>query len=113
MTDFFKWIKQYIKLCFVGLSGTIVQLISFNVFRNFMSVSPAVCLAISLAIINNFYFHGRITFKKKEFSIRELMGRSGLIFIVYQILMVYLQMEWLKITLEWIGPSRFHENLMM
>lgn len=107
------WLKRYIKLCLVGFSGTIVQLVSYNLFRGFMSASWAAFFAIALAIINNFYFHGRITFQKKGFSIKELWGRAGLTFVIYQTCMVFLQIEWLKTTIEWIGPSRLHENIMM
>ena len=107
------FIKQYIKLCLVGFSGTIVQFTFFNLFRTFMSVSHALCFAIMLAIINNFYFHGRVTFRKKDFSIRRLIGREGMIFVVYQILMIYLQVQWLQWTIQWIGASALHENLMM
>lgn len=106
-------IKRYIKLCLVGLSGTLVQLISFNLFRNVMSASWAVFFAIGLAIINNFYFHGRITFQKQGFSIKELWGKTGVRFISYQILMLLLQIEWLKTTVALLGPSRLHENIMM
>jgi dolichol-phosphate mannosyltransferase len=107
------FIKQYIKLCLVGFSGTIVQFSFFNLFRTFMSVSHALVFAIMLAIINNFYFHGRVTFSKKNFSLRRIMGREGMIFVLYQILMILLQVQWLNWTVAWIGPSPLHENLMM
>jgi len=106
-------IKQYIKLCVVGFSGTIVQFISFNLLRTMMSASSAIFFAILLAIINNFYFHGRVTFKKRGFVFTDLFTRIGFIFVIYQSLMVFLQIEWLKWTVWWIGPSRLHENIMM
>jgi putative flippase GtrA len=106
-------IKQYIKLCLVGFSGSIVQFLSFNIFRNMMSASLAILFAILLAIVNNFYFHGRITFKKKGFVLADLFRRMGFIFVTYQSMMVFLQVEWLKWGILWTGSSRFHENLMM
>lgn len=107
------FIKQYIKLCLVGFSGAIVQFVSFNLFRNMMSASMAILFAILLAIINNFYFHGRITFQKKGFAFTDLFRRMGFIFVTYQSMMVFLQVEWLKWSVLCIGSSRLHENLMM
>jgi dolichol-phosphate mannosyltransferase len=107
------FLKQYIKLCLVGLSGTIVQFTAFNLFRGFMSSSFALCFAIMLAIVNNFYFHGRVTFRAKSFSLSRIWAKEGWIFIIYQILMIDLQIHWLKWSLQWIGPSALHENMMM
>lgn len=109
----FCFLKQYMKLCLVGFSGTIVQFCAFNLFRKWMPISYALCFAIMLAILNNFYLHGRITFQKKNFSLSQIWAREGALFIFYQIGMIYLQVQWLRYSLQCIGPSVAHENLMM
>ena len=106
-------IKQYLTLCFVGASGVIVQFCAYNLLRCICSASLALIIAIMLAIANNYYFHGKVTFKGYGYTFWDILSRKGLIFVGYQLIMILLQVEWLKITTSFIGKSALHENMMI
>lgn len=107
------FIKQYLKLCFVGVSGVVVQFCAYNLLRYICSPSLALIIAIILAIANNYYFHGKVTFKGHGYTFWDIFSRKGLVFVVYQLIMILLQVEWLKITTAFIGKSALHENMMI
>jgi len=61
--------QKLVKVMVVGGVGTLVQLISFNLFRAGLSLALAQNLSIELAIISNFILNNIWTFKERSWSL--------------------------------------------
>lgn len=102
-------ISQLIKMCMVGSIGMLVQFICFNLLRHFISPVLALQLAILFAILTNYYAHGHLTFAQGAY----LLSRKGMLFVLYSVLMLVLQGEWLALGIFLIGSSPIKENIIM
>ena len=108
-----KMIMQYLRLCVVGATGMLVQVVCFNLFRLWLSPVWSIQLAISLAIITNFYAHGRFTFSDQALGWKSIFSYKGLLFLSYSLLMLFLQGQWLNCGVLYFGRSALVENAMM
>lgn len=63
-------VKTLIKFCLVGLSGTVVDFIFYNLFILLLGFAPATAKAFSteIAIVNNFAWNNIWTFKYRQTS---------------------------------------------
>ena len=109
----FQMIRQFFKMCVVGLSGMAVQFVTYNILRSFFSPLWAGQIAILISTVNNFYFHGRVTFKHQGFYFSHLVSRSGYLFLFYSLIMIILQGQWLKWTTYYLGHGVLLENALM
>lgn len=102
-------LPQLIKMCLVGSIGMMVQFISFNLLRLYLSPLWAVQTSIILAILTNFYAHGHLTFAQGG----GIFSRRGCLFLLYSLLMLFLQGQWLVFGIALIGASQIKENIIM
>jgi len=66
--------RQFFKYCLVGISGTLIDLISLYIFVEYVGIAiiPAAVLSFLLAVTNNFTFNKKWTFKSKSRNIKKL-----------------------------------------
>jgi dolichol-phosphate mannosyltransferase len=105
-------LKNYFKMCLVGLSGAFVQFGVFNLMRHMVSPTHAMQFAVTSAIISNFIFNNKFTFKDNEIREANLLKRF-FIFSSYSFLMVMLQSSWMHFAVRHIGQSFWFENLFV
>jgi len=54
--------RKFISFCFVGVSGAIIELASFNVFFLFLAFTPSKIISLFLALSLNFTINRNVTF---------------------------------------------------
>ena len=107
-----KWVQNFrhlIKMCVVGSAGLMVQLISYNLLRYGLSPVWAVQCSIILATITNFYAHGHITFTQGG----AIWSKRGRLFLIYSLVMLFLQGQWLRLGIFCFGTQPMTENLII
>lgn len=109
----FQSLKGYLKMCMVGLSGAVVQILVYNLLRQSWSPLSAVKVAMIAAIINNFVLNHRFTFKEIEFTSFYHKLKSLVLFIGYSILMIGVQSYWLDLGLIYLGAGPMKENITL
>jgi dolichol-phosphate mannosyltransferase len=102
-------LPQLIKMCLVGSIGMMVQFISFNLLRFYLSPLWAVQTSIIFAILTNFYAHGRLTFAQGG----GILSKRGGLFLIYSLFMLFLQGQWLVFGISLIGTSPIKENIII
>jgi putative flippase GtrA len=108
-----KNLYHFIKMLAVGSSGMILQLLIYNLLRLRLSPLWAAQIAVGVAIINNFYWHGRVTFAQEDFALNRLWNREGILFISFSVLRVCLQGQWLLWTVTVFKAGPLFENALM
>lgn len=108
-----KIIMQYFRLCVVGAMGMLVQIVSYNILRQYLSPVWSIQLAIVLAMVTNFYAHGRFTFSDQSQGWKAIIGQKGVLFFSYSLLMLFLQGQWLRYGVMYFGSSVWTENVLM
>ena len=109
----FSALKNYYKMCLVGLSGVLVQFVVFNGSREILSPLSAMQFAVMAAIINNFILNHRFTFKNKSAAHLSQKLLSLGLFIGYSIVMISLQSYWMHLGLKYLGFGYLKENITM
>ena len=64
----------------VGATGVVIQLAMYNLFRLILSPLWSAQLAVLFAIINNFYLHGGLLLRKKDFLSVHLLRVKAISF---------------------------------
>lgn len=105
--------KRYLKMCLVGLSGTILQYFIYNLLRQELPPFNAAQLAVVAAILNNFVLNNYYTFRKKQRIDTYERIRSFSLYVGYSIVMIYLQSYWLLLGIKYFGPGALKENLII
>ncbi|WP_419421284.1 glycosyltransferase (plasmid) [Legionella sp. D16C41] len=109
----FTELKTYFKMCVVGISGITLQFITFNLLRFYLPVLTATQLGVLIASLNNFILNKQFTFKRHPVINRMQKLKSFLLFIVYSLLMIYMQGYWLHLVTSYIGQGILKENLVL
>jgi dolichol-phosphate mannosyltransferase len=104
---------RYFKMSLVGVSGLLIQCITYNILRFNLSLLNAAQLAIVAAMFNNFLLNDRFTFKERASNHYPQKLKAITFFIGYSILMIVLQSYWLKLTSQYFGGSIIKENILM
>lgn len=104
---------QYVRLCFVGCIGVLVQFMAFNLLRLWCSPVWAIQWAILLAVITNFYAHARLTFSQTNHPLSALWTRKGALFMGYSFVMLLVQAQWLRLGVYCFDSSVAVENAVM
>jgi dolichol-phosphate mannosyltransferase len=97
-------------MCAVGLIGLILQCLIYNVLRLNFSPFFAVQIAVIAATINNYILNNQFTFKNRSVSQRF---KSFAFFVVYSIMMVSFQSNWVHFGINYFGMGYLKENLIM
>ena len=105
-------LKKYIKMCLVGLSGAVVQFGVFNLMRHLLTPTHAMQLAVTAAIISNFIFNNKFTFKDSDVKEGSFIKRFCF-FGIYSFCMVMLQSYWMHFAVNNIGQTFWLENLFV
>lgn len=105
-------LKNYMKMCLVGLSGALVQFVVFNLMRHLLTPTHAIQVAVTCAIVSNFIFNNKFTFKDHEIKETNLAKRF-LIYGCYSFVMVMFQSLWMLFAVRFIGQSFWLENLFV
>lgn len=103
-------LKTYLSMCTVGLIGLGIQGLVYNVLRLHYSPFFAAQIAVMAAIINNFLLNNHYTFKKRNIHQRF---KSLTFFIIYSILMVSFQSNFVHLGIDYLGRGYLKENLVM
>lgn len=108
-------LKYYLKMCFVGSLGMIVQFSVYNILRDYLYFSPfsASQIAVTAAIINNFILNNKITFNLQTKTTRALKIQRLIIFSLYSISTIYIQSYWLRLGIFCFGSGALQENLII
>ena len=104
---------DYFKMCLVGLSGTFVQYVLYNILRQKIDPVSAVQIAVLAAMINNFALNNRFTFKKNPLVFNNRMLKSFLLFLFYSLFMIGFQSYWLHLGLMYWGSGFLKENSIL
>lgn len=105
--------KQYLKMCLVGVSGMTVQFLVYNLIRYYFSPFCSQAIAVTAAIINNFILNSQFTFNKNLTTPHVNKIKSFIIFLAYSLLFIVLQSYWLQIGIKLIGSGVFKENMIL
>lgn len=104
---------NYFKMCLVGLSGTAVQYLIYNLLRQKLPPVNAVQIAVLGAMINNFTLNNRFTFKKNPLTLSYNTIKTIAGFLGYSILMIGLQSYWLSLGIHYLGSGILQENIIL
>ena len=66
---------RWLKFNFVGGVGIVVQLVCLMLLRRWMKILPATALAVEAAVLHNFVWHERFTWKDRPGGRRERLSR--------------------------------------
>lgn len=115
---FNQWIKKhhrYLKVCLVGSTSLIIQLILFNILRVWLSATLSNAIAIECAIINNFFVNNFFTFKDKRLSIslNTKLIKKFIQFNCYSLGSLGLQILVLYMGIHILKPNRLTENILV
>lgn len=97
----------------VGSTGMILQFLIYNLLRLHLSPLWAAQIAVAIAIVNNFYWHGRVTFAVDGFAWHRLWNREGVLFVSFSMVMIFLQGHWLLWTVAIFKAGPLLENALM
>lgn len=103
-------LKSYFSMCAVGLIGLFIQGVIYNLLRLKCEPLLATQIAVSTAILNNFILNNQFTFRKRLVSNQF---RSAAFFIVYSVLMIIFQSNWVQIAVDYFGSGYVKENLIV
>jgi putative flippase GtrA len=67
--------RRWLKFNLVGAAGIVVQLGCLAIFRRWMNYLAATALAVEIAVLHNFVWHERFTWKDRPGGRRERLGR--------------------------------------
>ncbi|WP_058493372.1 glycosyltransferase [Legionella worsleiensis] len=106
-------LKQFFSMCLVGSMGMLVQFFVYNLLRDYLTPYNASQIAVITAIINNFILNNRFTFRSKSlvgraFKMKKLAG-----FILYSLVMIYVQSFWVKLGVNYLGSGALQENILL
>jgi putative flippase GtrA len=68
-------LRRWFKFNFVGLVGIAVQFAGFALYQRWMSYLYATALAVETAVLHNFIWHERFTWKDRPDGVRESLSR--------------------------------------
>ncbi len=107
-----KEISRYLKVCMVGLVGLILQLIVFNLMRQWLHPALANMFAVECAIISNFIFNNSFSFldKKIQFKKTAQFFKAFIKFNTYSILSIVTQTSIVFFATKYIGTGAIIEN---
>ena len=74
----YRKLKNYIKMCCVGVSSLIAQLVVFNILRLYITPAIANSIGVEVAVIMNFILNNHFTFKDqkiKKSQRKKLIGK--------------------------------------
>lgn len=106
---------RYLKVCLVGITSLLIQLLLFNILRVWFDAMLSNVIAIECAIINNFFANNLFTFKDRRLSI-ELNAKliKHLIqFNCYSLGSLVLQALVLYVGIHLLKPNRLTENILV
>ncbi len=103
---------KYLKMCTVGLSGAVLQFISYNILCHQMSPFKATQIACLLAILSNYTLNSLYTFKGQNHK-PYFYPKKMAVFFSYSMVMILLQSSWVHFTVAHFGRGRLIENLML
>ena len=109
----FNELKQYIRMCMVGISGMSIQFLVYNLLREIISPFNAAQFAVLSAIISNYTFNHRYTFKNRRFRVFRNKVKSFTWFLGYSLSMIIFQSHWLKLGIKYWGSGTIKENIVM
>ena len=110
-------LKNYIKVCLVGLVGLSIQLITFNILRHFILPQYANAIGTELAIISNFLLNNSYSFKQHKISPSD-HGYRGMVkkafhFNIVSLLSFFVQFFVVSIGVHLFGRGAVVENLLV
>lgn len=106
-------LRRYLTMCLIGSIGLIVQLLSYNLLREFLPPFNASQLAVLAAIINNFILNNRYTFKSTSNWRRSHKIKRATRFLLYSMAIIYLQSNWVRIGVIYLGDGLLCENILL
>lgn len=106
-------LKQYLNMCAIGTLGLLLQCIAYNLLRQVMPPLPANQIAVLVAIINNFTLNNRFTFKDHAFSFGKNNIRQLALFLLYSLMMIYVQGYWVALGTHYAGEGVAKENILV
>ncbi|RUR18361.1 glycosyltransferase family 2 protein [Legionella sp. km535] len=106
-------LKRFLSMCLVGSMGMLIQFMVYNVLREYLTPYNASQIAVIAAIINNFILNNRFTFRSNSFvgwsfKMKRLAG-----FVIYSLVMIYLQSHWIKLGISYLGTGTLQENILL
>ena len=104
---------NYFKMCLVGLSGTAVQYLLYNLLRQKLPPISAVQVAVLGAMINNFTLNNRFTFKKNPLTLHYKTLKKLVLFLGDSIFMIGVQSYWLYLGIHYFGSGFLKENMIL
>jgi dolichol-phosphate mannosyltransferase len=105
--------KQYIKMCMVGLGGAVIQFIVYNLLRLHYSPVLSVQCAVICAMLSNYIFNSQITFRRQKTTLPRLRLKRFSFYLSYSLLMIIVQSGWMKFALTHISQHRLIENIFV
>lgn len=104
--------KKFLKMCVIGSAGLLIQLCLYNLLRVHIPPFNAAQIAVSTAVVHNYFLNNSFTFKQSKVK-RRYQAKRFFLFFSYSILMIYLQSYWLKWCLSYVGGGKMHENIII
>lgn len=109
-------LRRYFSICLVGLSGMLLQLLSYNIFRYMIHPVYANIVSIQLAILSNFLLNNKISFCDRRLNHTNKKRRYLIKFIQFNIFSLGSMLGqtvilWLGIG--WLGHGVVSENIFV
>lgn len=107
--------EKFIKVCFVGAIGAIIQFSLFNLFRNSIQPEFANTIAVEIAVISNFIINNLWTFKETKINFGEV-GKLIPKFLQFNLVSagsILIQFLVMKIGTTIFGRSLLLENALV
>ncbi|MEP6960491.1 MAG: GtrA family protein [Acidobacteriota bacterium] len=97
---------RWLKFNAVGIAGAAVQLsVLWLLQRAGLHYLIATALAVEVAVLHNFYWHVRWTWKGREASLLRFHLANGLLSVVSNLI-------WMRIFTGWLGVPAIPANLL-
>ncbi|MFC1711813.1 glycosyltransferase [Patescibacteria group bacterium] len=107
--------QKFIKVCFVGGIGAVIQFSLFNILRNSLAPEIANTIAVEIAVISNFIINNVWTFKEEKIKFSKV-GKLLAKFVQFNLVSlgsILIQFVVMKIGVSVVGRSLLWENLLV
>lgn len=109
----FKIFKHYFAMCSVGLLGAAIQFSVFNLLNHHLSPALANALGTEAAIISNFIFNNRFTFRHRQLPLSKEFFKKFLHFNFFSLGSLAFQAAWLAAGVALLGRGSLLENFLV
>ena len=102
----------YFKMCLIGSTGAIIQLIVYNILRLYFSPLFSSQLAVIAALINNYLLNSKYNFGRNHLQ-KGMEYKRFILFFLYSLGIIFFQSTLIQASVSYFGGGFIKENLIL